>query len=104
MLPVIYGPPCRFSRDIRGVARFKKNCLRQGECMRVCKRIVGLLAITSLFSVGACTQKNESTTAGGTKAIKVGFVLATMNEERYAKDKNYFMEFAKERGVNVEFA
>ena len=40
----------------------------------------------------------------GAKPVKVGFVLATMNEERYAKDKAYFTDYAKSLGVNVEFA
>lgn len=35
---------------------------------------------------------------------KVGFVLATMNEERYQKDKAYFEEAAKKYGVKVVFA
>src|SRR3977135_2182332 len=38
------------------------------------------------------------------KKSKVGFVLATVNEERYAKDRNYFLEAAKREGVDVEFA
>ncbi len=38
------------------------------------------------------------------KAIKIGFVLATMNEERYQKDKEYFTKMATEKGATVEFA
>src|SRR5262245_39424211 len=38
------------------------------------------------------------------KKVKIGFVLATMNEERYAKDRTYFMEAAKAQGAEVEFA
>jgi len=62
-----------------------------------------------LFSTGFvflfthCTN-NLGTKVSEPKRIKVGFVLATMNEERYAKDRNYFMDFAKARGIDVEFA
>ncbi len=38
------------------------------------------------------------------KKIKLGFILATMNEERYTKDKNYFTDFATAQGADVEFA
>lgn len=38
------------------------------------------------------------------KPVKIGFVLATMNEERYQKDKEYFTKFAAEKGATVEFA
>lgn len=61
---------------------------------------LGFLAIA--ISVGACTKKNETTTTDG--KVKVGFVLATMNEERYSKDKKYFMDYAATQGADVEFA
>jgi len=38
------------------------------------------------------------------KPVKIGFVLATMNEERYVKDKDYFTKFAESQGAKVEFA
>lgn len=53
------------------------------------------------FSVVGCTKKE---TAVGAKTPRVGFVLATMNEERYQKDREYFLDAAKKRGVTVEFA
>jgi D-xylose transport system substrate-binding protein len=54
----------------------------------------------------ACTKKADqgATSAVAGKRVKIGFVLATMNEERYAKDKGYFEEFAKAAGADVEFA
>jgi D-xylose transport system substrate-binding protein len=67
------------------------------------KSMTAVLGLSLLF-FSACTGKTESATAGTTKPIKVGFVLATMNEERYAKDRTYFQDFAKVRGVQVEFA
>lgn len=36
--------------------------------------------------------------------VKIGFVLATMQEERYQKDKKYFEDAAKKLGAVVEFA
>ncbi len=38
------------------------------------------------------------------KPVTIGFVLATMNEERYVKDKEYFTKFAVVQGAKVEFA
>ena len=35
---------------------------------------------------------------------KIGFILATMNEERYQKDHEYFLAAAKKYGVSVVFA
>ncbi|MBI1859473.1 MAG: substrate-binding domain-containing protein [Deltaproteobacteria bacterium] len=40
----------------------------------------------------------------GEKPVRIGFVLATMNEERYSKDREYFTNFAKTHGATVEFA
>lgn len=69
------------------------------------RRILGRLALASfgLLFLAQCT-KSPSGSAGGAKAVKIGFVLATMNEERYAKDKKYFEEFAAGSGAQVEFA
>ena len=61
-----------------------------------------LLAMVT-FQLGCVKSKVEST-ASGQKKLKLGFILATMNEERYTKDKNYFMEFAASQGADVEFA
>lgn len=58
----------------------------------------------SLFGFAACTRSGDSGTASSQKKLKIGFVLATMNEERYAKDRNYFLEAAKQAGAEVEFA
>lgn len=38
------------------------------------------------------------------ETIKIGFVLSTMQEERYQKDKKYFEDAAKKLGVEVIFA
>jgi D-xylose transport system substrate-binding protein len=46
----------------------------------------------------------SGTLAVAAKPVKIGFVLATMNEERYSKDKTYFTDFAKQKGAVVEFA
>ena len=36
--------------------------------------------------------------------LKIGFVLSTMQEERYAKDRQFFEEQAKKLGATVIFA
>ncbi len=41
---------------------------------------------------------------GQAKPVKIGFVVATMNEERYQKDKDYFTKAAEAAGAKVEFA
>ena len=41
--------------------------------------------------------------AGSQKKIRVGFILATVQEERYQKDKAYFIEAAKNIGAEVLF-
>ena len=45
-----------------------------------------------------------ATTSVRASETKVGFILATMNEERYQKDHDYFLAAAKKYGVNVVFA
>lgn len=61
----------------------------------VCVVFLGLL----LIQLG-CTKSETSKEEG----IKIGFVLDTMKEERYVKDRDYFMQYAKEKGAKVEFA
>lgn len=63
------------------------------------------LVLAGFFSFTACTKKPEGTAANSaSKPVKLGFVLATMNEERYAKDKEYFTQAAEAHGAVVEFA
>jgi D-xylose transport system substrate-binding protein len=57
-----------------------------------------ILTILVFLTVIGCTKKENSS------KIVLGFVLATMNEERYAKDKEYFTNFAKSKGAETEFA
>lgn len=68
------------------------------------RTILFVSAVTFLVSFTNCTKKTSDGTATANKAVKVGFVLATMNEERYSKDRNYFLEAAKAAGAEVEFA
>lgn len=64
-----------------------------------------LLSILILSSFAHCTKKEAGVSTNTTpKRVKIGFVLATMNEERYSKDRNYFLEAAKAAGADVEFA
>lgn len=65
------------------------------------KILVSLLLGTSVLMTN-CTKSGS--VSSEVKALKLGFVLATMNEERYSKDKAYFTEFAKTQGAEVEFA
>ena len=67
------------------------------------RRALSLAAVLiTVFSFVHCTKTQNSQSS--TKKIKLGFVLATMNEERYAKDRQYFTEFAAAQGADVEFA
>jgi len=60
-----------------------------------------ILALGLVLAVLGCTRKTETPQA--VKKVKIGFVLATMNEERYARDKAYFTDFAAAQGADVEF-
>lgn len=67
--------------------------------------------VSSLMALGLCaivmtdcTRSSTNTTQSGTKPVRIGFVLATLNEERYVKDRQYFEDFAKAQGAEVEFA
>lgn len=55
------------------------------------------------FELG-CVKSPSNLSSALPKKIKLGFILATMNEARYLKDKNYFTDFAKVHGADVEFA
>lgn len=74
--------------------------------MSLAKLYFGFLCVFSLavFQLGCVKSQVAETAVPGQKKIKVGFILATMNEERYTKDKNYFLDFANSQGANVEFA
>jgi hypothetical protein len=75
--------------------------------MKSIKRSIIIGALSSLAVFLGCTGGNNAAketaanaqagtqagTTGSQKPVRLGFVLATMNEERYAKDRNYFMEF-----------
>jgi len=62
------------------------------------------LTIIALFSSNCTKNSSQSNPVVQQTPIKIGFVLATMNEERYAKDRNYFTDYAKSLGAEVEFA
>lgn len=49
------------------------------------------VVLVSLFSVFICAQAGAAT--------KVGFVLSTLQEERYQKDQKYFIDEAKKLGL-----
>lgn len=69
-----------------------------------------LMALSMTFF--ACTKKSPDVaqsgatapTSNASKKVRIGFVLATMNEERYAKDKKYFEDGAAARDAEVVFA
>ena len=54
-----------------------------------------------LAILAGCTKKDGA--ASGDK-IKIGFILSTLQEERYAKDKKQFEDKAAELGAQVIFA
>ena len=65
------------------------------------------LQLASLFLlalVSACSGKKNSAETKSTRPIRIGFVLATLQEERYAKDKRYFEQAAQAEGAEVIFA
>ena len=65
-------------------------------------QFVLVVSVLALLIWTGCTKKGAVIEARS--PIKIGFVLATMNEERYAKDRDYFLEAAKAKGYEVEFA
>jgi D-xylose transport system substrate-binding protein len=71
------------------------------QIKKVAVLLMGFLAL--LLNLGCLKSKLE---VGSTsqKKIKLGFILATMNEERYSRDKSYFTDFASAQAAEVEFA
>jgi D-xylose transport system substrate-binding protein len=67
-------------------------------------------SIAALLMVAACNKSSSepggatTTTTSGAPAVsgapKIAFLLSTLQEERYQKDKKYFEEAAKRAGVN----
>ena len=55
-----------------------------------------LIVLVSALGFSACHKTQNE--------LKIGFILDTMNEERYQKDKAYFEEKAKALGAKVIFA
>lgn len=53
-------------------------------------------ALSILVALTGCQKSSQK--------LKIGFVLDNMNEERYAKDRQYFEAKAKELGAEVLFA
>lgn len=53
--------------------------------------------------MAACTGARKGA-AGGDGKLRIGFILSTLQEERYAKDKKYFEDKAKSLGAEVVFA
>jgi len=64
--------------------------------------LFSLICFSALLNLSCTRQSGESATAA--KKPRIGFVLATLNEERYAKDRKYFEDAAKAAGADVEFA
>ena len=59
-----------------------------------------LIIVTILLSLLACGKKEEIKYGG----IKIGFLIKTMQEERYKKDKEFFIKRADELGAEVLFS
>ncbi len=62
---------------------------------------------TSLGLLGTLMSLNPAEAgllSGGKKSIKIGFILSTMQEERYQKDKKIFQETVEKLGGKVIFA
>ena len=72
-------------------------------------QILSALGVAALAaSVASCSPKQagtaEATPSAGKATFKVGFILSTLQEERYAKDKKYFEDKVKALGGEVVFA
>jgi D-xylose transport system substrate-binding protein len=65
-------------------------------------RFFVVLGLVGCALLAACTGGRTGSTSS--RRPKLGFVLATLNEERYAKDRRYFEEAAAKAGATVEFA
>lgn len=65
------------------------------------KNIAILCAVLILATLvaGGCGQKSTPTTS----SIKIGFILGTEQEERYQRDKSFFMLEAKRLGAEAVF-
>jgi D-xylose transport system substrate-binding protein len=59
--------------------------------------LLGLVALALLL--GACGDSKSS--ASAPKGKRVGFLLSTLQEERYEKDRRYFEEMARSRGLDA---
>ncbi len=55
-----------------------------------------IIALLGALVTPGCKPKSDG-------ELKIGFILSTMQEERYQKDKAYFLEAARVKGVEVEF-
>lgn len=62
--------------------------------------VLSLITFVAVFPLMVgCTQKTSES-----NRLKIGFILSTMQEERYQKDRKHFEERAAELGVDVLFA
>jgi len=74
-----------------------KRFLEWLEWVVMMKKVLLVLVVLSIFLISSCAKKAEK------EPIKIGFVLSTMQEERYYKDKEHFIKVAKELGAKVIF-
>jgi len=72
-------------------------------------RLIAVLAafITAAFFIAGCNSgqgKSENASANGPKSgpVRIGFLLETLKEERWLRDRDLFVEKAKELGATVE--
>lgn len=63
---------------------------------------LGIVTATLMLCVTGCTRSTAPVEAA--KKPRLGFVLATLNEERYQKDREYFLAQAAALGAEVVFA
>ncbi len=66
-----------------------------------------LMGSSLVAALASCTGKKSETASGNSDSsgkIKVGFILSTLQEERYAKDKALFEQKVAEMGGEVVFA
>ncbi len=72
--------------------------------MRLLRKSLLAFSFVLISTVFVHCTKLGTTAKSTVRPVRIGFVLATMNEERYSKDRSYFQDFAKTRGADVEFA
>jgi D-xylose transport system substrate-binding protein len=70
--------------------------------MRLTGTLIIALLTTSLLAAGCvCSSKDAASAAVKTGPVRIGFSMDTLKEERWQRDRDYFVARAKELGAEV---